>query len=56
MSKKVFLTVLVLMMVIGNALCYHYNHRPLESSTNILFGLMILFFAIKKERNDSNKA
>jgi hypothetical protein len=53
MNKKVFLTVLVLMMVIGNALCYHYNNRPLQTSTNVVLGFMILLFAIKKEkRND----
>lgn len=50
MNKKIFITVLVLMMVIGNVLCYHYNQRPLKTSTNVVLGFMVLLFAIKKEK------
>lgn len=47
-KDKIFLAVLVLMMITGNALCYYINQRPLKLQTNIILGFMIILFGVQK--------
>ena len=41
MVKKVFLSLGILFLILGNVLCYHYNDRLLHPMTNVCLGIML---------------
>lgn len=49
LSKKVILVALIILLVLGNGLCYSINHRLLQLPTNGVV-LFLLFYWYQKNK------
>ena len=49
MVRKVFLSLGILFLILGNVLCYHYNDRLLHPMTNLCFVFIVNIIYYEKE-------
>jgi hypothetical protein len=41
--RYIALVLIILMLIVGNVICYHTNGRPLTIITHLLFAFLIVF-------------